>query len=585
MKLSSWSFAVSLAYAYASSIKTSHASDRQQVEYDYITNGDDWNVGECRGLSQSPVDLAVAVESPSVDLDHFYYRYLTVENPFKTRFDGKLLTADLSSIEAGNIALGSRYPHTLSVAYDLIGFAIHTPSEHTFGGVRVPLELQLFHTTRDTIRNSTTPVVVSAAVAVGYANAVDASPVLASILSGGLPTKRNEECLTNKAFPHQLDFGMLFRPLAADGSQAVFWQYDGSLTAPPCSTGVRWFVRDDPLPATRTQLETFQQLITRTSSIHQAIPSNYRMFQDVGGRTKIRRTAENAIHSPSTSSLRNPAFDNAVLDAQAQQAELARVMATSSAGGNGTAGPAASAATTVRGAGTLISHYDQETLENNPEAVLVDDAAYQQCLTELNTVTQRLSAATILQDTACTSANASAAEFENSGAGVSRMTAGAELNSNENSCREERTVVEQASTDVQTKTEQCDALKAQALAQIEAAAESGEAQGGAVEEGNNEDAAETNTATVDSESGDGEGAETTTAEPASAETAAETASAEAANEPPAAEEPTPEREATGSLAFGPSLVSTPAVVTKGGSLGEPAQRAQARLLIRRHRPM
>lgn len=568
MKRASWSFVACLACVHASSTVASHLNGKQQLEYDYITNGDNWDVGECRGLSQSPVDLSAAAESPPTDADEFYYRYVTVENPIRTRFDGKLLTADLSHINAGNIALGTRYPHTLTVAYDLIGFAIHTPSEHTFGGVRVPLELQLFHTTADAASNSDGSPAVTAGVAVGYTNSVDASPVLAAILSGGLPSKRNEERLTNKAYPHELDFGMLFRPLAADGSRAAFMQYDGSLTAPPCSTGVRWFVREDPLPATRVQLESFQQLITRTASMHQATPSNYRMFQDLGGRTKIRRSAENAIHSPAASSLRNPAFDNAVQDAQAQQAELARVMETSSAGGNNTAGPAASTATSVRGAGALVAHYDQQTLEENPEAVLVDDPAYQQCLTELNTNTQRLSAATIRQDTACGAANASAAEFESSGAGVSRMSAGAELNSNENSCREEQTVVDQATSDVQSKTEQCDALRDSALAQIEAAAESGQAEGGAVEEGNNEDAAEANTETVDSDSGDGEGAEDAAPEPAA-------------------------ENATGSLAFGPSLVSKPAVVTKGGaarlrhqgrSNGALAQRAHSHLHIRRHRP-
>lgn len=564
-----------MACVLASSSENLFSSGRQQVEYDYITNGDNWDVGECRGLSQSPVDLAAAGESPPVDLDNFYYRYRTVENPFRIKFDGKLLTADLSSIGAGNIALGTRYPHTLSVAYDLIGFAIHTPSEHTFGGVRVPLELQLFHTARDTISNSSAPPAISAGVAVGYTNAVDASPVLASILSGGLPTKRNEERLTNKAYPHELDFGMLFRPLAADGSRAVFWQYDGSLTAPPCSTGVRWFVRDDPLPATRVQLQSFQKVITRTASIHQAIPSNYRMFQDLGGRTKIRRSAENAIHSPSTNSLSNPAFDSAVRDAQAQQAELARVMATSSAAGNGTVGPGAGAATAVRGAGTLISIYDQDTLENNPDAVLVDDPAYQQCLTELNLVTQRLSAATIRQDTTCGAANAAATEFENSGAGVSRMAAGAELNANENSCQEERAVVEQASTDVQSKTEQCDALRADAHAQIDAAAESGEAEGGAVAEENNEDAAETNTATTDSESGDGENAEDVTTESSTAEpSAAEPAATEPVATEPASEEVAP--------TAGFLVMSKPAMVRKGRT-ARPLH-AQSHLPIRHHRP-
>jgi carbonic anhydrase len=53
-----------------------------------------------------------------------------------------------------------------------------------------------------------------------------------------------------------------------------YWTYMGSLTAPPCTEGVRWFVFEQPLAVSREQLRRFAALYK----------VNSRPLQDIGKR-------------------------------------------------------------------------------------------------------------------------------------------------------------------------------------------------------------------------------------------------------------------------------------------------------------
>jgi carbonic anhydrase len=61
-----------------------------------------------------------------------------------------------------------------------------------------------------------------------------------------------------------------------------YYQYEGSLTHPPCTEGVHWYVLTDPLNISNQQLEHFSHLV----------PFNARPVQSLNGR-KVTRSTRN----------------------------------------------------------------------------------------------------------------------------------------------------------------------------------------------------------------------------------------------------------------------------------------------------
>jgi len=54
-----------------------------------------------------------------------------------------------------------------------------------------------------------------------------------------------------------------------------FWHYDGSLTTPPCSEGVKWYVAKKHIHASAHQIEEMAELLHH---------HNYRLTQPLNGR-------------------------------------------------------------------------------------------------------------------------------------------------------------------------------------------------------------------------------------------------------------------------------------------------------------
>ena len=52
--------------------------------------------------------------------------------------------------------------------------------------------------------------------------------------------------------------------------ERAYWTYDGSLTAPPCTEGVRWFVFEQQVELSRDQLRTFAYYFKVNSRLLQA---------------------------------------------------------------------------------------------------------------------------------------------------------------------------------------------------------------------------------------------------------------------------------------------------------------------------
>jgi carbonic anhydrase len=123
----------------------------------------------------------------------------------------------------------------------LLQFHFHTPSEHTYeGGARFPMEMHLVHRS-----SSGQLAVVAALIREGEAN-----EALAAVWEH-LPSEVGKQ---------------EFRDIEIEVDHALprdrrAYHYQGSLTTPPCSEGVRWFVLRQPIEMSAEQIAAFQSAL------------------------------------------------------------------------------------------------------------------------------------------------------------------------------------------------------------------------------------------------------------------------------------------------------------------------------------
>mmetsp|Transcript_13929 Transcript_13929/g.24113 ORF Transcript_13929/g.24113 Transcript_13929/m.24113 type:complete len:296 (-) Transcript_13929:547-1434(-) len=144
--------------------------------------------------------------------------------------------------------------------YELAQFHFHSPAEHTFGGVRHDLELHLVHMAKP----GQGPGPVAAVVGIHFKLGDTPDPFLARVFEHVPGLTKGEVT----ALPELV----AFNDLVIDN---LFFDYEGSLTTPPCSEGIHWCVMQKVLTMTEEQLEIFRT----------AIPfDNYRPVQPLNGR-------------------------------------------------------------------------------------------------------------------------------------------------------------------------------------------------------------------------------------------------------------------------------------------------------------
>lgn len=126
------------------------------------------------------------------------------------------------------------------VAYALRQFHLHAPSEHTVAGKRFPLEVHLVHQAQNGAL-----AVLGVVVTPGIAH-----PTLANLIAN-LPAPGGDRHFDDRVL--NVD--------ALIPAEERYYRYDGSLTTPPCSEGVRWFVMATPLEASPAQLDTLAAVL------------------------------------------------------------------------------------------------------------------------------------------------------------------------------------------------------------------------------------------------------------------------------------------------------------------------------------
>jgi carbonic anhydrase len=195
-----------------------------------------------QGHEQSPIDIRGARLNTALQPIEFHY----IAGPVRMENDGHTVVVH---VDPGSYIVAN------GVRYELVQFDFHHPGETSVKGKLTDMDVELLHRSAD---GKIAVVVVRLAEQVGNPNAV------LSTLWAHLPqTAGRSEKVTDMVSPGGL--------LPADRG---YWTYSGSLSTPPCTEGVRWFVFEEEISISREQLRAFGALFR----------INSRPLQDAHGR-------------------------------------------------------------------------------------------------------------------------------------------------------------------------------------------------------------------------------------------------------------------------------------------------------------
>jgi carbonic anhydrase len=195
-----------------------------------------------KGHEQSPIDIRGARLNRSLEPLEFHF----IAGPMTLENTGRGIVAQ---VDPGSAMVAD------GVHYQLIELDFHHPSEHPVRGKLSDMEVDMVFHSDD---NKTAIVAVRLDQDRGFPNA------LLATLWEHLPIKPG----TSAKVADMISAGGL---LPEDRG---FWTYVGSELAPPCTEGVRWFVFEEDLSISRSQMRTFTGLFKM----------NTRPVQDTHGR-------------------------------------------------------------------------------------------------------------------------------------------------------------------------------------------------------------------------------------------------------------------------------------------------------------
>jgi carbonic anhydrase len=195
-----------------------------------------------KGKEQSPIDIRHAHLNKALKPIEFHY----MAGPVTIVNNGHTIQVD---VQPGSyIVVGGE-------RYDLVQFHFHHPSEEAVKGKLSDMVIHLVH------RSADGKLAVIAILL--NEDRGDPNAVLATIWDH-MPTAAGQSV----KLADMIDPGGL---LPADRG---YWTYMGSLTTPPCTEGVRWFVLEQSMSISRVQLRAFAALYR----------VNSRPLQDPNGR-------------------------------------------------------------------------------------------------------------------------------------------------------------------------------------------------------------------------------------------------------------------------------------------------------------
>jgi carbonic anhydrase len=195
------------------------------------------------GHQQSPIDIR---QTRKADLPALAFAYQA--SPLKVIDNGH--TIQVNYAPGSSVTIGGE-------RYDLLQFHFHTPSEERIKGRSYPLVAHLVH------KNAEGKLAV---VAVLFRKGAG-NPLIQTVWDA-LPQEKGQQ---QEPAGVNIDLASLLPQ--AQG----YYNFPGSLTTPPCSEEVNWFVLKQPVELSDAQLKRFTQLYKH----------NARPVQPLNGRTVL----------------------------------------------------------------------------------------------------------------------------------------------------------------------------------------------------------------------------------------------------------------------------------------------------------
>ncbi|MEQ8757260.1 MAG: carbonic anhydrase family protein [Coleofasciculus sp. G1-WW12-02] len=194
------------------------------------------------GKEQSPINLNDKSASSAKSLEFTYKN-----TPFKVINNGHAIEVDY---KAGS------YIEIEGKRYELLQFHFHSPSEHRVKGEAYPMEAHLVHKSQDGQL-----AVVGVFLKEGQYN-----PFIETLWAN---------ILTHKG--ERIVRGVTINASALPPQDKSYYHYTGSLTTPPCTEGVEWYVLKQPIEISSQQLAKFKSVYSGNARPVQ--PLNQRVIE------------------------------------------------------------------------------------------------------------------------------------------------------------------------------------------------------------------------------------------------------------------------------------------------------------------
>ena len=208
-------------------------------------------VGRC----QSPIDIVGATQA-DVPAVAFHYQ------PMQLEVHNNGHTVEVASTNENWIEVGG-------ARYELTQFHYHTPGEHTVAGRPFDMEIHLVH------RNDEGSLaVVGVLVRRGREH-----PVL-DALAEHLPKPRESLVIEGQK--------VAASELLPEASR--IFRYEGSLTTPPCSEGVRWYVFETHIEISDAGLAAFEAVLGKNNRPVQPLNGRELLVDRCRSRSQTSRT-------------------------------------------------------------------------------------------------------------------------------------------------------------------------------------------------------------------------------------------------------------------------------------------------------